>query len=390
MNNTLSDVIRIYKEKFQGEPHVFYSPGRINLIGEHVDYNDGFVMPAAIDKGICFAIGLNDTDVMNFHSIYFDEDLSLPFREVRKMDGWRNYVLGVVDEFQKLDLPLNGFNCVFGGNIPVGGGLSSSASLEGGISYGLNELGSFGLSRKELALLGQRAEHNFPGVMCGIMDQYANMMGRDNSVILLDCKNITHEYVRLHIEEYEIVLINTNVHHSLAASAYNQRRRECEEGLAVLREESDVHSFRDIASAEDLFGFKEIMGEEVYKRCLYVVEEIARTKKAALLLKENDIPAFGKLMYQTHQGLRDLYEVSCPELDFLVDFASRNSDVVGARLMGGGFGGCTINLIRKEGVDEFLSSVIPAYKHQFHIDADVFDVKVVEGTHEVPVHNIHQ
>jgi galactokinase len=383
MNETALNVSKIFKAKFSEEPHLYYSPGRINLIGEHVDYNDGFVMPAAIDKGIYFAIALNTTDKINCYSVDFDESISLPLSEVRKMDGWKNYILGVVNEFQKLKVDVKGFDCVFGGNIPIGGGLSSSAALEGGVSFGLNELCHFEKDRKELALLGQRAEHNFPGVMCGIMDQYANMFGKDHTVILLDCMKVTHEYIPLNLEGYEIVLINTKVHHSLAASEYNQRRKECEEGLEIMKQNSAIRSFRDVTKPEDLLDYKEEMSEEVYKRCLYVVEEIERTQKAAKLLKENHIIGFGKLMFQTHDGLRYQYHVSSKELDFLVDAAKEDESVVGSRLMGGGFGGCTINLIKKEGVKSFLAKVLPAYKKQFNIDAEVYDVKVVDGTHEI-------
>ena len=385
MNETALKVKNTFKEKFKSEPHFFYSPGRINLIGEHVDYNDGFVLPAAIDKGIYFAIALNNFEKINCYSIDFDESISLKLSEVKKMDGWKNYVLGVVNEFQKLTLSLKGFDCVFGGDIPIGGGISSSAALEGGISYGLNELCNFQMNRKELALLGQRAEHNFPNVKCGIMDQYANMMGKKNTVILLDCKNVTHEYVPLDIEGYQIILINTKVHHSLASSAYNQRRKECEKGLKILQQESDIQSFRDIENPADLFGFEEIMGEVVYKRCLYVVEEIYRTKKAAKLLKENDIAGFGKLMFETHEGLKNKYEVSCKELDFLIDAAKENKDVIGARLMGGGFGGCTINIVKEESVSFFLSEILPAYKKEFNIDAESYYMKVVDGTGEIPL-----
>ncbi|HEY5391875.1 MAG TPA: galactokinase, partial [Hanamia sp.] len=338
MNESADDVKKIFREKFNSKPRLFYSPGRINLIGEHIDYNDGFVMPAAINKGIFFAIALNNSEKINFHSIDFDESISLSLSEVKKMDTWKNYVLGIVDEFIKLNLPVQGFDCVFGGNIPIGGGMSSSAALEGGVSFGLNSLCNFQMDRKQLALLGQRAEHNFPNVKCGIMDQYANMMGKENTVILLDCKNVTNEYIPLNIEGYEIVLINTKVHHSLAASQYNQRRKECEKGMEILKRELQVSSFRDIKSADELLPYKEQMGDEVYRRCLFVVEEILRTKKAGHLLKEKDTIGFGKLMFQTHEGLKNLYEVSCAELNYLVDAAKKNTDVIGSRLMGGGFG----------------------------------------------------
>jgi galactokinase len=383
MTGSAAEVKAVFKEKFKEEPHLYYSPGRINLIGEHVDYNDGFVMPGAIDKGIFFAIALNNSEEINCYSIDFDESISLPLSEVKKMEGWKNYVLGIVNEFQKLKLPVKGFNCAFGGNIPIGGGISSSAALEGGISFSLNELCNFKMSRKELALLGQRAEHNFPGVMCGIMDQYANMMGKEDSVLLLDCKKVTHEDIPLHIEGYEIILINTKVHHSLAGSEYNQRRKECEKGLAILKKGLNIQSFRDIEDPVELFPFKNEMGGEVYNRCLFVVEEILRTQKAAVFLKENNIAGFGKLMFQTHEGLKDLYEVSCAELDFLVNAAKENKDVIGARLMGGGFGGCTINMVKHEGVESFLVKILSAYKKEFNVHAENYNVKVVEGTHAI-------
>ena len=383
MNESAADVKKIFEEKFKKQPHLYYSPGRINLIGEHIDYNDGFVMPAAIDKGIFFAVALNNSEKINCYSIDFDESISVPLSEVRKMDGWKNYVLGVVNEFQKLNLAIKGFDCAFGGNIPIGGGLSSSAALEGGISFSLNELCNFQMDRKELALLGQRAEHNFPGVMCGIMDQYANMMSKKNTVMLLDTKNISNQYIPLNIEGYEIILINTKVHHSLAASEYNQRRKECEKGLEMLKKGLNIQSFRDIKNPEELLPFKDEMGDKIYRRCLFVVEEILRTKKAAVLLKENDLIGFGKLMFQTHEGLKNLYEVSCKELDFLVDKAKENNDVIGSRLMGGGFGGSTINIVKQEAVKPFLSEILPAYKNQFNIDAESYDVKVVNGTCEM-------
>jgi galactokinase len=380
MNELAAEVKAAFKEKFNEEPHLYYSPGRINLIGEHVDYNDGFVLPGAIDKGIFFAIALNNSDQINCYSIDFNENISLSLSDVKKMDGWKNYVLGVVNEFQKLKLPVQGFNCVFGGNIPIGGGMSSSAALEGGISYSLNELHDFKLSRKDLALLGQRAEHNFPAVKCGIMDQYANMLGKEETVLLLDCRNVSHEDIPLHLNGYEIILINTKVHHSLAGSEYNQRREECERGLSVLKKELQINSFRDIQDVSQMLPYKNVMGEKVFDRCTFVVEEILRTKKAAELLKANDISGFGKLMFQTHDGLQNLYEVSCKELDFLVTFARQNKDVIGARLMGGGFGGCTINIVKEDSTSSFVTEALSAYKNQFGIDAEHYAVKIVDGT----------
>ncbi|MGN6267744.1 MAG: galactokinase [Ginsengibacter sp.] len=374
-----SEVASAFKEKFKEEPRLYYSPGRINLIGEHVDYNDGYVMPGAIDKGIFFAVAINHSETINCYSCDLNESLSVPLNEVRQMDGWKNYVLGVVKEFQKLNLDIKGFNCAFGGNIPIGGGMSSSAALEGGISFSLNELCNFQMSRKDLALLGQRAEHNYPEVNCGIMDQYANMMGKADTVLLLDCKNVMHENIPLHINGYDIILINTKVHHSLAGSAYNERRKEGEEGLSILKKELGINSFRDLDDVAKLSPFKNEMEEKVFDRCTFIIEEIQRTKNAANLLKSNDIEGFGKLMFQTHDGLKNLYEVSCKELDFLVDAARENKQVIGSRLMGGGFGGCTINIVKSESASSFVEKIIGDYKKQFGIQAESYKVKIVDG-----------
>lgn len=383
MDETIIKINQIFKERFDKVPFGFWSPGRINLIGEHIDYNDGFVMPGAIDQGIYYAISLNDTDQFNFYAVNYNEFLSIKAEDIKKSESWKNYVLGVMNEFLKLGNELKGFDCVFGGNIANGAGISSSAAVEGGMAFSINELMGFGMDRKQLALLCQRAEHGYPGVNCGIMDQYANMYGKKDHVMLLDCLSITHEYLPLVLTDSTIVLINTNVHHSLAASAYNERRRQCEKGLKIMRERAAINSFREVKNVEVLLQFKEEMGEIIYQRCLYVVEEILRTKEAAILLKKNDIEGFGKLMFQTHKGLQHLYNVSCPELDFLVDFASKYEQVIGARLMGGGFGGCTINIIKNDGKDIFLQEIALAYKNAFNIGTDIYEVKIMDGTHQV-------
>ena len=381
MNTIASKVNAIFKENFSSTPHLYYSPGRINFIGEHIDYNDGFVLPAAIDKGIYYAIGLNNTDEINFNSIDFNEKLTINISDIKKMTGWKNYVLSVVNEFLLKGLEVKGFDCVFSGDIADGAGISSSAAVEGGLAFGINELFKFGLSRKELALLCQRAEHNFPGVMCGIMDQYANMFGKKDHVILLDTRSVEHQYFPLKLEGYEIVLINTKVHHSLASSEYNVRRKQCEEGLAILKKEKGINSFRDIESSDELLPFKDKMDAKVYDRCKFVVEEILRTQEAAKLLQQNNLIEFGRKMFEAHEGLSKLYEVSCKELDFLVEKAKENKDVIGSRMMGGGFGGCTINIIKKESVEKFLSDATAAYKIQFNIDAEIIQVKIEDGTH---------
>ena len=384
--NTVYKLVRdIFKENFTSTPSLYFSPGRINFIGEHIDYNDGFVMPAAINKGIYYAIAINNTDVINFHSVDFNEKLSIKISDIKKMTGWKNYVLGVVNEFLLLKKEVAGFDCVFGGDIADGAGISSSAAVEGGLAFGINELFNFGLNRKELALLCQRAEHNFPGVICGIMDQYANMFGKKDNVILLDCKSIEHQYFPLKLEGYEIVLINSKVHHSLASSEYNIRRKECEKGLEILKKEKGINSFRDIKSLDELLPFKDKMDAKVYDRCKYVVEEILRTQQAAKLLQTDNLVEFGKLMFETHEGLSKLYEVSCKELDFLVEKARENKDVIGSRMMGGGFGGCTINIIKTESVQGFLADATAAYKKKFQIEPEVIEVQIGDGTNEISI-----
>ena len=385
MNSIATLVLKHFGENFSGSPKLYFSPGRINLIGEHIDYNDGFVMPAAIDKGIYFAIDENQTDTLHFYAIDFNEHFAISIQDIQINNGWRNYVLSVVNEFKLLGVSLQGFNCVFGGDIPLGAGMSSSAALEGGLAFALNEMFSVGLSREDLALLCQRAEHNYPNVQCGIMDQFANMMGKKDHVILLDCKTLQQSYFPLVNEGYKIVLINSKVHHSLAAGEYNIRRQRCEQGLAILRSLLSIQSFRDITSADEIEIGKSAMTLEQYNCCKYVVEEIGRTKKAAKLLQSNDMKGFGKLMFATHEGLSKLYEVSCSELDFLVDQAKLFPAVIGSRLMGGGFGGCTINLVEATGVENFIEQTIIAYEQQFKIHSEAYIVATSDGTANLPL-----
>jgi galactokinase len=380
MNSIAENIAGIFKNKFSSTPNIYYAPGRINLIGEHIDYNDGYVMPAAINKAIYFAAAANGTDELHFYAADFGEALSIKIADVKKMDSWKNYVLSVVNEFILLKKQIGGLDCVFSGDIPVGSGMSSSAALEGGLAFAINEIFNCGLNRVELALLSQRAEHNFPGVNVGIMDMYASLNGKKDQVILLDCKNITHEYLPLQLSGYKIVLINTKVHHTLASGEYNVRRKRCEAGMAILNKESGIQSWREVKDVTAIEILKDKVAAEVYNCCRFVVEEIARTKKAAELLQENDLNGFGKLMYATHWGLSKLYEVSCRESDFLVELAAANENIVGARQMGGGFGGCTINIIKEEAIENFIASASAAYKKQFSIEPEAYVMEISEGT----------
>lgn len=384
MNKQSAEQIKAaFTQKFSTEPFLYFSPGRINIIGEHIDYNDGFVMPAAIDKGVYYAVAPNNSSTLNFYSVDFNESLSIDIADIKASTNWENYVLSVVNQFIKAGKTIGGFDCVFGGDIPRGSGMSSSAAVEGGIAFALNEIFECGFNRKELALLNQRAEHDYPNVKCGIMDQFANMNGKKDSVILLDCRSIEHQYFPLVLDGYSLVLINTKVHHSLASSAYNKRRSQCEEGLMLMRANSPVKSFRDVSKWEDLLEYKDTMGEEVYNRCLYVVQEIDRTQQAAKLLQQHDLKGLGKLMFATHEGLSKLYEVSCKELDFLVEQAKKNSSVIGARLMGGGFGGCTINIVANDAVESFISETLAAYKTQFGVNGEAYVVQTDDGVRRI-------
>jgi galactokinase len=378
----LDKIVEKFAEKFDTTPRLFFSPGRINLIGEHIDYNDGFVMPAAVDKGIWFAVAPNGTDTANFYSADLNESYATPLTTIAPVKGWQNYLLGAIDQVQKRALTIHGFDCVFGGNVPIGAGMSSSAAVECGLLFALNEVFELHLQRTTMATMAQKAEHTFPGVKVGIMDMFASLMGKQNNVILLDCMSLDYRYLPLNLEEYSLVLINTKVHHSLASGEYNQRRQQCHEGFAILQSLlPNIKSFRDIKAA-DVEKHKADLGELVYKRCLYVTQEIARTQKAAVLLENNEQEAFGKLMFETHEGLSHLYEVSCVELDFLVEQAKKHTAIIGSRLMGGGFGGCTINLVHKKDWAEVVKEITDAYKKEFYIDAEVYEVATSDGTYE--------
>jgi galactokinase len=381
MNQLATGIANVFKEHFSTQPNIYYSPGRINLIGEHIDYNDGYVMPAAINKAIYFGVAANGTGTVHFYAVDFKESFSVAISDIKKLDGWKNYVLSVINEFVLLDKTPGGFDCAFTGDIPQGSGMSSSAALEGGLAFAINEIFNFGLSRVELALLCQRAEHNFPGVNCGIMDMYASINGKKDQVILLDCKNITHEYFPLQLNGYKIVLLNTKVHHTLASGEYNVRRKRCEAGMAILQKELSVQSWREVKDVAAIEILKDKVAADVYNCCRFVVEEIGRTKKAAVLLQQNDIKAFGELMYDTHWGLSKLYDVSCPQSDFLVTLASNNDNIIGARQMGGGFGGCTINIVKEEAVISFIDDISIAYQKEFNIQPEAYVMEISDGVH---------
>ncbi len=383
-NPTAARIQAAFLEKYGDNSRLFRSPGRINLIGEHTDYNGGFVLPASVDKAVYFAIEKRDDDLVKLHAVDLDDTYEFRLDDLARPEKhWPIYQLAVLDQLQKHGLTIGGFQTSFGGDVPVGAGMSSSAALECCLLFALNEMYSLGLDRMEIARMAQRAENEYVGVKCGIMDQFASVFGQPESVIRLDCRSLEYAYFPFPMDEYLIVLCDTTVKHSLADSEYNLRRQECERGVAILQKYyPKVQLLRDATPAM-VEEHKEEMGAVVYKRCKYITEEIERVPRACELLLKGDLAGFGREMYATHQGLQHEYEVSCPELDFLVDQTSSDPDVAGARMMGGGFGGCTINLVKRTGADRFEEMMKQAYQEAFGIELPCYRVNITGGTSEL-------
>ena len=374
-------ITKIFREQFSCGPLIVRSPGRVNLIGEHTDYNEGFVLPAAIDKAIYVGVGKREDEIINLYAVDFKESYSSAVSFVRPTDkGWPNYILGVADQLVKRGYSIKGFNMAIDGDVPIGSGLSSSAAVECATAFALNEIFKLGIDKKDLAFIGQKAEHTFAGVMCGIMDQFASVFGKKDHVIKLDCQSIEYEYVPLVLEGYKLVLLNTNVKHSLASSEYNTRRAQCEQGVAWVKEHvPGVNSLRDV-NMEMLRKFVEPNDHLIYERCKYVVEEKERLLSGCEDLRRGDLKSLGKKMFETHDGLSKEYEVSCKELDFLVDSVRNNPNVVGARMMGGGFGGCTINIVKEEAIDDLIEQLQESYEKNMGKQLTAYIAQVENGT----------
>jgi|TARA_B110000967_G_scaffold92291_1_gene94931 galactokinase len=371
------EVKQQFIKTFKTDPILIFSPGRINIIGEHTDYNGGFVFPAAIDKGIAAAIQKSDTGSCTAVALDLDSIIEFELDKLKpsKEGSWENYVFGVVAEIQNRNQVVGDFNIIFKGNIPGGAGMSSSAALENSVAFGLNELFDLGLTKIEMILISQKAEHNYVGVKCGIMDQYASMFGIKDNALLLDCRTIESKAYKIDFKEHQLMLMNTNVKHSLSDSAYNDRRSACESIAALLK----IETLRD-ATEKDLEKIIDKVTPENYQKGLYVIQEIDRTQKAAKAIEENDLETLGALIYASHNGLQNQYKVSCDELDFLITQAKKNKHVLGARMMGGGFGGCTINLIAKTEAKEFAEVASKAYHKKFNKECSVYFIELSEGT----------
>jgi galactokinase len=383
-SKVIADTLQFFELQFKQQPEaVFLSPGRINIIGEHVDYNDGFVFPAAIDRYICFAVKRSS----NSQSNWFAKDLCERFQwtndqPLRPSETlWANYLLGVLHQLSQRGIMVPPVDVVFSSSIPMGAGLSSSAALECGFVFALNELFQLGLKPTEIAEIGQQAEHVFVGVKCGIMDQFACVFGKQEQAILLDCHSLTHQYFPAELDACRLVLFDTGVKHSHLTSGYNERRKEVEKGLKIFQQKySFVNTYRD-CNPEILRKCKEELGVLLYKRCSFVIEEISRVQKAAIALKEKDYFQLGKIMTATHNGLSEDYAVSCPELDFLVEEALQAEGVYGARMMGGGFGGCTLNLVHLENIAELQDRLVQRYRKVFGLELKSYLVNISNGVH---------
>ena len=363
---------------------VYASPGRINLIGEHTDYNGGFVFPGAIDKGMIAELRPNGTNKVRAYSIDMKDYVEFGLNEEdAPRTSWARYIFGVCREMIKRGVDVKGFNTAFAGDVPLGAGMSSSAALESTYAYALNDLfGENKIDKFELAKVGQATEHNYCGVKCGIMDQFASVFGKEGSLIRLDCRSLEYQYFPFKPEGYRLVLLDSVVKHELASSAYNQRRQSCENVVAAMKQHHpEVEYLRD-ANMEMLNEVKAEVSAEDYMRAEYVIGEVQRVLDVCEALEKGDYETVGAKMYETHHGMSKLYEVSCEELDFLNDIA-RECGVTGSRVMGGGFGGCTINLVKEELYDSFIARAKEAYKEKYGKLPKVYDVVISDGSRKL-------
>lgn len=380
MKNAISEK---FKTLFGCEGDFFASAGRINLIGEHTDYNGAFVFPGAIDKGMIAEIKLNGTDKVCAFALDLDEYCEFGLREEdAPSQSWARYIFGVCRETIKRGGKVAGFNTVFAGDVPLGAGMSSSAALESTFAFAINELMGNGIDKFELARIGQSTEHNYCGVKCGIMDQFASVFGKAGSLIRLDCKTMEYKYYPFHPKGYRLVLLDSVVKHELASSAYNKRRESCENVVKhIQKRHPEVEFLRDAPMAW-LDEVKDEISHEDYLRAEYVIGEVQRVLDVCDALEKDDYETVGKKMYETHYGMSKQYEVSCEELDYLNDIA-KECGVTGSRVMGGGFGGCTINLVKDELYDSFIATAKKKFSEKFGHEPKVYDVVISDGARKL-------
>ncbi|HEY4110106.1 galactokinase [Puia sp.] len=383
MQTLSSRVTQKFQEIFSSQAALLVrSPGRVNLIGEHTDYNNGFVLPAAVDKAIYMAVERRRDDDVQLFAMDLDQSYRGSLRPPLTQSAlhWPNYILGIVGQLRNLGLTVGGFNCVFAGDIPLGAGMSSSAALENAIIFSLNQLFGLGLDPMTMVRLSQKAENEFVGLQCGIMDMFASMFGRKDQVIRLDCQSLEYTYFPFRTEGLRLLLLDTQVEHSLASSEYNVRRQQCEAGVKLVqRQHPSVRSLRDV-SLEMLNTLVAPADELIYRRCSFVVEENARVVAGTEDLQRGDLAAFGRKMYASHEGLSRKYEVSCVESDWLVDQLRDAGGVLGARQMGGGFGGCTINLVQADTIEALVERIAPLYRKAMNRELKWYIGQIENGT----------
>lgn len=374
-----------FQELYQADPRIFSAPGRVNLIGEHTDYNEGFVLPFAIEHKTYVAVSAREDNRIKVFSQTIDESAEFSLEEdyTSVERNWTLYIRGIFRVLQQKDFDLRGANLLIDSEIPFGAGLSSSAALEIAVGSALNSVFNLQVELTDLAFIGQRVEHEFVGVKSGIMDQLASAFGRAGHAILIDCRSLEIKYVPLLLGDAAMVVCNSNVKHELASSEYNTRRAECERGVEILQSEMpEIKSLRDV-EPEEFLKYEYKLPETVRKRCRHVITENARTLAAVSALKEGDLTELGNLMFASHASLRDDYEVSCAELDKLVEIARESQGVFGARMTGGGFGGCTINLVRRDRLEEFEENIVREYKTAFGFEPTVYMVEAADGAREL-------
>jgi len=375
---------KCFVERFDAIPSLVRSPGRINLIGEHTDYHEGFVLPAAIDRDLVFAFAPSENESSTVAALDYDEAAVFDLRREKLPEkSWQKYVAGALALLRKNGHVVPSFDCVFGGDLPSGAGLASSAALTAGLLFGLNHLFGLRLAPLSMARLAQQVEHDYAGVQCGLMDPVANLFGKEGCFIKMDCRTVQHGFIPVHLKETRLLLLDTGVRHTLGDSQYNQRRAQCEAVVGQLRKTyTTLKSLRDV-SEELLERHKRELDSTGLQRCSYVIDENRRVVEGASLLREHKFAAVGEKMFESHAGLRDQYQVSCPELDFLVELARNYDGVLGARMMGAGFGGCTINLVGKNIGSDFEAAAQAQYREKFKRDLQSLPVEIKGGTARV-------
>ena len=385
MKLTVEDVRSRFVKHFDGSTgNVYTAPGRINLIGEHTDYNNGYVFPGAVEQGIIAEIKPNRTRIVDAYSIDLKDRAQFSLDDEKGPKAtWARYIYGVCREMMALGVPVEGFNTAFAGDVPLGAGMSSSAALESTYAFALNDLwGENKIEKMELARVGQRTEHKYIGCNCGIMDQAISILGKKGSLMRLDCRSGEYEYFPWNPKGYQLVLVNSCVKHELAGSPYNERRLQCEHVAEVIsKKHPEVESLRD-ANYDMLEEVKDQITEDEYKRAKYVIGEVVRVLAVCDALQKDAYETVGQMMYETHHGLSKEYEVSCEELDYLNDIA-KEEGVTGSRIMGGGFGGCTINLISEELVDNFKKVVVDKFNKKYGKKPIIIDVVIGDGARKL-------